>query len=153
MRAIRGGSYYIPRRGELRKVSPWAIWVGALIIGGVVMTYTAFTTLLRGDNLSLPSVGLAFLVLVLGTITLYLKDKKEEPPPTAEITVDWYLSDVCLTFRCPCSPLVERHLDGYTFGSFKCASCRTLWLIPSNQRVFPKGDHEQNIWTGGAHSI
>ena len=119
----------------------WALVTAALVIWGAVMVWTVFTTVMRTGGTPWLAAAVGFAVLITGCVGLYVIEK---PPPPADpvpdrphVLVDWHLSDVCLTVTCPCpqSRQQARHVDGYTFGRFRCPDCGEQYQLPEIVRA------------------
>lgn len=109
-------------------------YVAALFLGGCAAMWFGWTEFMRtGDARWIVAMGFGFGVLIAAGIFLHVGDKPAPPDNfegRAHVDIDWHLSDVCLRVTCPCTtPAVTRHLDGYTFGRFRCPECKTSYRI------------------------
>lgn len=53
------------------------------------------------------------------------------------VTIHYKGTDICLDFRCRCSPAAEGHLDGYDADALKCGLCGQVYEIPTEIVLTP----------------
>lgn len=112
----------------------WGLYVLALLALGGALMWLGVTGTLRGEPAYLAVAGLGYVGLFGAGVALHPHEKPtRQPENQARVIVDWAVSDVCLNVICPCprSGGRIRHLDGYTFGRFRCPDCaQTYQLLP-----------------------
>lgn len=110
----------------------WRVFAAVLVLAGMAGMFFVFTTALSTGSVPLVAVVVAMFVLLAGSVALYVHTKPGEETPAAPwVRVDWSMSDVCLHVSCTCSPDRVHHLDGYTFGRFRCPDCGQRFRLPA----------------------
>lgn len=112
----------------------WRVFTLILLAPAMAGLLHVYITVFSTGGAPLLAAAIALVCLLIGCVALYVHEKPKDPPRTQPfVQVDWALSDVCLHVSCPCPQSANKvhHLDGYTFGRFRCPDCGNRFTLPT----------------------
>lgn len=110
----------------------WRAFTLILLVPAMAGLLHVYITVFSTGAAPLLAAAIALICLLIGCVSLYVHEKPKLPPRTQpSVQVDWAMSDVCLHVSCTCNPTKTHHLDGYTFGRFRCPDCGDRFALPT----------------------